>query len=262
MRAVSVVPMVLSLACQPADRTQQFSGGKHTEAAASAEQTQSDSQLSGLYVGTSASRHGWLLRLDFDSGVGVSYSPTGIEALCQVQMTPSGAVSLVSATSVGVQFRFRGNRIADEIVGQLQWIRVETGAVAESSEMRIRWIASRLDTTAAEPMLEGMYSSIEYHERSGDLGGLELALVPDNDSIVAIVWDYQDGLQRPYAPVGALVRGDTIRLNIRGVAYLFLRSADTLSYLGSLLGEPHTVKLPRRSSVWEALQKKPRYSCS
>jgi hypothetical protein len=162
---------------------------------------------------------------------------------------------------VALQFRFRGSRTANEMVGQLQWIRVETGAVAESSEMRIRRVAPRVDTAAAEPTLEGIFSGIQYHERSGDLGGLELALVPDNDSIVAIVWDYQNGLQRPYAPVGALVRGDTIRLNIRGVAYLFLRSADTLSYLGSLLGEPHTVKLPRRSSVWEALREKPRYSC-
>jgi hypothetical protein len=234
-----------------------------TGAASRAEQNQRERPLSGLYLGTSAKPlHGWLLRLDFDSGVGVSYRPIGTTALCRVQAMPSGVVTLISAIPVASQFRFRGTLTANEIVGQVQWIRVETGAVAESSEMRIRRIAPRLDAAAAGSTLEGIYSSIKYHERSGDLRGLEVALVPDNDSIVAIVWDYQDALRQPYAPVRAFVRGDTMRLNIRGAAYLFLRSADTLSYLGSLLGEPHTVKLPRRSSVWEALREKPRYSCS
>jgi hypothetical protein len=176
---------------------------------------------------------------------------------------PSGVVTLISAIPVASQFRFRGTLTANEIVGQVQWIRVETGAVAESSEMRIRRIAPRLDAAAAGSTLEGIYSSIEYHERTGDVGGLELALVPDSDSIVAILWEYQGAPARPEAPARILTSGDTLRLHVPGADglpardYLFLRSGDMLSYRGAVRVE----RLVRRSSVWEALREKPRYSC-
>jgi prepilin-type N-terminal cleavage/methylation domain-containing protein len=216
--------------------------------------TRSESQPSGVYVGKQG-RHALLLRLDFDSGVGAMYAPEGTIALCQV-LDAADNLTFRSAAVVGLEGRFSGRRTANRIDGRIQWIKTRTGAVVESSELSLRLVRPRLDSARNED--EGtVYSSIDYNTRGGDLVGIELALIPDGDSLVAVLWRYEGVPQQPYAPVKAAVAGDIINFTAGGTDYLFLRSGAALSYREG----QRVVRLARRSSVLQAMRTQPRFSC-
>lgn len=253
-RAGWLLVIAAALGCQAPDR------GRAHQVAADSEPARASEPLAAnrLYVGISLDRQGWLLRLDFEAGDGVMYAPEGATELCGLRVDATGNVEFGSPTVAGLEFRFRGRRVNSQITGHLEWTRAGTGAVVESGQMTMRPLGIAPGAASRATTLDGVYSNIEYSEAGGDLLGRELVLIPDGDSTLAVLWEYEGAPQFAYPPARALITGDTVRFDIMHAPYVFVRSGSGLSFKGGQYAE----ELSRRSSVWEVMQKQPRFECS
>jgi hypothetical protein len=185
------------------------------------------------------------------------YDPSGSVALCDIRIDAAGQVSFRTAQTFGVEHRFAGRSVEGGLVGVLRTADVRSGAERRSTSLKLRRVTQPVE---AAPGVAAVYSSIRHHGETGDVLGLELAVLGDGDSVLVVVSEYEGVPQWPYAPVRAVMTGDTLRFGI-GAGSPSMRAVSVVVRRESALVLPDRAVLRRLGSLQEVIGRPPRYPC-
>lgn len=210
-----------------------------------------------LYVGAGDDGTGWLIHLQPDSRMGAMYDPSGSVALCDIRIDAAGHVSFRSAPTFGVEHRFAGLSADGGLGGILRTVDVRSGAERRSTNLKLRRVTQAIE---AAPRVAAVYSSIRHHGETGDVLGLELAVLRDGDSVLVVVSEYEGVPQWPYAPVRAVMTGDTLRFGI-GAGSPSMRAVSVVVRRESALVLPDSAVLRRLGSLEDVIGWPARHAC-